>query len=142
MRHFTVYDTRSRETRGFAPISPPRVGLYVCGLTPYAPAHVGHGRTMTFFDVVARALRRWGYRAFYVQNVTNLDDKLIARASEEDVDPLALAERHFQEFRRSMERLGNRSVDHYPFATDYVPEIIAQIRQLLEKGFAYVSDDG
>jgi len=97
---------------------------------------------MTFFDVVARALRRWGYRAFYVQNVTNLDDKLIARASEEDVDPLALAERHFQEFRRSMERLGNRSVDHYPFATDYVPEIIAQIRQLLEKGFAYVSDDG
>jgi len=142
VRRFTVYDTRTRETRGFAPISPPRVGLYVCGMTPYAPAHVGHGRTMTFFDVVARALRRWGYRVFYVQNVTNLDDKLIARASEMDVDPLALADRHFQEFRRSMERLGNRSVNHYPFATDYVPEIIAQTRTLVDKGYAYVTDDG
>jgi len=142
VRRFTVYDTRTRETRAFAPIAPPRVGLYVCGLTPYAPAHVGHGRTMTFFDVVARALRRWGYRLFYVQNVTNLDDRLIARAGEMDVDPLALADRHFLEFRRSMERLGNRSVNHYPFATDYVPEIIAQTRTLVEKGYAYVSDDG
>ena len=142
MRRITIYDTRTRETRIFAPIAPPRVGLFVCGLTPYAPAHVGHGRTMTFFDVVARALRRWGYRVFYVQNVTNLDDKLIARASEMDVDPLALADRHFAEFQRSMERLGNRSVNHYPFATDYVPEIIAQTARLIERGYAYVADDG
>ena len=142
MRRFTVYDSRTRETRLFAPISPPRVGLYVCGLTPYAPAHVGHGRTMTFFDVVARALRRWGYRVFYVQNVTNLDDHLIARAAEEEVDPLALAERHFHEFQRSMDVLGSRSVNHYPFATDYVPEILTQIRQLVEKGYAYATDDG
>lgn len=142
MRRFTVYDTRSHATRPFAPIASPRVGLYVCGLTPYAPAHVGHGRTMTFFDVVARAMRRWGYRVFYVQNVTNLDDKLIARASEAGVDPLALADRHFQEFRQSMDSLGNRSVNHYPFATDYIPEIIAQIRQLVDKGYAYVAEDG
>ena len=142
MRRFTVYDTRSRETRGFAPIAPPRVGLYVCGLTPYAPAHVGHGRTMTFFDVVARALRRWGYRLFYVQNVTNLDDKLIARASEEGVEPLPLADRHFHDFLLAMEALGNRSVNLYPFATDYVPEIIAQIRTLVDRGYAYVADDG
>ena len=142
MRRFTVYDTRTRETRGFAPIAPPRVGLYVCGLTPYAPAHVGHGRTMTFFDVVARALRRWGYRVFYVQNVTNLDDRLITRASEMDVDALALADRHFLEFQRSMDRLGNRSVNYYPFATDYVPEIIAQTRTLIDQGYAYVADDG
>lgn len=142
MRRFAIYDTRTREKRPFAPLAPPRVGLYVCGLTPYAPAHVGHGRTMTFFDVVARAIRRWGYRVFYVQNVTNLDDKLIARASEEGVEPLALADRHFHDFRRTMQVLGNRSVDHYPFATDYVPEIIAQTRQLIEKGYAYVADDG
>ena len=142
MRRFTVYDTRTRETRVFAPLAPPRVGLYVCGLTPYAPAHVGHGRTMVFFDVVARALRRWGYRVFYVQNVTNLDDKLIARASEEGEEPLALADRHFQDFRRSMEKLGVRSVNHYPFATDYVPEILAQIQTLVAKGYAYVADDG
>ncbi|HYA54577.1 MAG TPA: cysteine--tRNA ligase [Thermoplasmata archaeon] len=142
MHRFTVYDSRSREARVFAPIAPPRVGLYVCGLTPYAPAHIGHGRTFVFFDVVARALRRWGYRVFYVQNVTNLDDHLIARASEEGVDPLVLAERHFADYRRSMERLGARSVDHYPFATDYVPEILSQIARLVEKGVAYVADDG
>jgi cysteinyl-tRNA synthetase len=142
VRRVTIYDTLSRGTRVFAPIVPPRVGLYVCGLTPYAPAHVGHGRTFVVFDVVARALRRWGYRVFYVQNVTDLDDKLIARAAESGDDPLALAMRHFLDFHRSMERLGVRSVNYYPFATDYVPEILEQIRVLVEKGFAYATSDG
>ena len=142
MRRFTVYDSLTREVRAFAPIHPPRVGMYVCGLTPYAPAHVGHARTFVFFDVVARAVRHWGYRLFYVQNVTNLDDHLIARAAEEGGDPLALAERHFLTYRLGMERLGVRSVNYYPFATDYVTEIIAQIRVLVEKGFAYRADDG
>jgi cysteinyl-tRNA synthetase len=142
MRRVTIYDTLSRETRVFAPIVPPRVGLYVCGLTPYTAAHVGHGRTFVIFDVVARSLRRWGYRVFYVQNVTNLDDKLIARAAENNDEPLALAERHFLGFLRSMERLGVRSVNYYPFATDYVPEILEQIRGLVDKGFAYVAEGG
>ncbi|MGI0071615.1 MAG: cysteine--tRNA ligase [Thermoplasmata archaeon] len=142
MRRVTLYDSLTRTKRGFAPIVPPRVGLYVCGLTPYAPAHVGHGRTFVVFDVVVRALRRWGYRVFSVQNVTNLDDKLIARGAESGDDPLALAERHFLDFRRSMERLGVRSVDYYPFATDYVPEILEQVRVLIERGVAYRADDG
>ncbi len=142
MRRFTVYDSRTREVRLFAPLHPPRVGMYVCGLTPYAAAHVGHARTFVFFDVVARALRRWGYRLFYVQNVTNLDDKLIARAAEEGTDPLALAERHFAEYRAAMEELGVTSVNYYPFATDYVPEIVAQVRVLVDRGFAYRAPDG
>jgi cysteinyl-tRNA synthetase len=142
MRRFTMYDTMSRAAREFAPLVPPRVGLYVCGLTPYAPAHVGHGRTFVVFDVIARALRRWGYRVFYVQNVTNLDDKLIARAAEENDDPLQLAERHFAGFLAAMERLGVRSLNYYPFATDYVPEILAQVRTLVERGYAYVAPDG
>jgi len=142
VRRFTLYDSLTREVRLFAPLHPPRVGMFVCGLTPYAPAHVGHARTFVFFDVVARALRRWGYRLFYVQNVTNLDDKLIARAAEEGVEPLALAERHFLAYRRSMERLGVRSVNHYPFATDYLPEILAQARTLVERGYAYRAEDG
>jgi cysteinyl-tRNA synthetase len=142
VRRVTLYDTLTRSVRGFAPIVPPRVGLYVCGLTPYTVPHVGHGRTFVIFDVVARALRRWGYRVFYVQNVTNLDDKLISRAAEAGDDPLALAERHFLDYRRSMERLGVRSVDYYPFATDYVPEILEQIRALVAQEFAYVAKDG
>jgi len=137
MRRFSVYDSMNREVRVFAPITPPRVGLFVCGLTPYDTAHIGHARTFVFFDVVARALRRWGYRVFYVQNVTNLDDKLIARAAEVDEDPLALAEGHFLAWRADSERLGIRSVGHYPHATDYTPEILAQIRTLIDRGYAY-----
>ncbi len=142
MRRVTLYDSRTREARLFVPLQPPRVGMYVCGLTPYAPAHVGHARTFVFFDVVARALRHWGYRLLYVQNVTNLDDKLIARAAEAGDDPLLLAERHFAEYRASMEALGVRSVNYYPFATDYLAEILAQIRVLMDRGYAYRADDG
>jgi cysteinyl-tRNA synthetase len=139
MRHFTVYDSMSREVREFAPITPPRVGLFVCGLTPYDVAHIGHARTFVFFDVVARALTRWGYRVFSVQNVTNLDDKVIVRAGELDEDPLALSERNFLSWRASSERLGIRSVNYYPHATDYTPEILGQIRELIDRGFAYAA---
>jgi cysteinyl-tRNA synthetase len=137
MRRFEVYDTLSREARLFVPITPPKVGLFVCGLTPYADAHIGHGKVAVTFDVVARALRRWGYRVFYVQNVTNIDDRLIARGGETGIDPLLLADRHFAAWRGAMERLGVDSVDYYPHATDYVPEIVAQIRALIDRGFAY-----
>jgi cysteinyl-tRNA synthetase len=140
MRHFTVYDSMSREVREFAPITPPRVGLFVCGLTPQDEPHIGHARTFVFFDVVARALTRWGYRVFSVQNVTNLDDKVIERAGELDEDPLALSERNYLSWRASAERLGIRSVSYYPHATDYTPEILAQTRQLIDRGFAYASE--
>ncbi|HEV2519482.1 MAG TPA: cysteine--tRNA ligase [Thermoplasmata archaeon] len=139
MRRFTVYDSLSRETRLFVPITPPKVGLFVCGLTPYDDAHIGHGRTAVVFDVVARALTRWGYRVFYIQNVTNLDDRLIARGAESGIDPMRLADRHFLAWRIAMEALAVRSVNFYPHATDYLPEIIEQIRALVDKGFAYAS---
>jgi cysteinyl-tRNA synthetase len=139
MRRVHLYDSMSRQVRVFAPIAPPRVGLFVCGLTPYDEAHIGHARTFVFFDVVARALARWGYRVFSVENVTNLDDKLIDRAAELDEDPLALAERHYLSWRLAAEELGIRSVNYYPHATDYVPEILAQIRDLIDRGFAYPS---
>ncbi len=142
MRRVTIYDTMARAPRVFAPRVPPRVGLFVCGLTPYDEAHVGHGRAFVVFDTVARSLRRWGYRVLYVQNVTNVDDKVIERAAELEEDPLALSDRHFLSYLRSMERLGVRSVNHYPYATDYLPEIVDQIRVLVEKGFAYATPDG
>ncbi len=142
MREFRVYDTLSRELRTFRPITPPRVGLFVCGLTPYAEAHVGHGRVAVVFDVVARALTAWGYRPLYVQNVTNVDDRLIERAAAEGTDPLALAERHMAGWLQAMEELGVRSVNYYPRATDYIPEIIAQVAALVDRGFAYVARDG
>ena len=142
MRRVMVYDSMSRETRLFQPRFPPRVGMFVCGLTPYDEAHLGHGRFAIIFDVVARALRQWGYRVFYVQNVTNLDDKVIRAASDLGVDPLELSARHFRSWRELMRRLEVTTVDYYPFATDYVPEIIDQVAALEREGYAYRTDDG
>lgn len=137
VRAFRVYDTLAGDVRPFVPRVSPRVGLFVCGVTPYAEAHIGHGRTAVTFDVVARALRRWGYHMFYVQNVTNLDDRLIARGLAEGRNPLELAEFHFQGWLRAMDQLEARGVNLYPFATDYLPEIIDQISTLIDRGFAY-----
>ncbi|HYK92746.1 MAG TPA: cysteine--tRNA ligase [Thermoplasmata archaeon] len=139
MRRFTVYDSLTRESRLFVPLVPPKVGLFVCGLTQYADAHIGHAKTAVTFDLVARALRHWGYRVFYVQNVTNIDDRLIARGGMEGVDPLVLADRHFMAWQLAMGRLGATSANYYPHATDYIPEIIAQVSQLVAGGFAYES---
>jgi cysteinyl-tRNA synthetase len=137
VRPFRVYDTLSKSVRPFVPRVSPRVGFFVCGQTPYAEAHIGHGRNAITFDVIARALRRWGYHVFYVQNVTNIDDRLIARGQAQGRDPLELAEFHFQGWLRSMEQLDARAVNLYPFATDYMPEIIDQISMLIDRGFAY-----
>ncbi len=142
MRRFTLYDSMSREVRAFVPIHPPRVGLFVCGLTPYDEAHLGHGRGFVVFDMVARALRRWGYRVLYVQSVTNIDDKVIARAAEQGVDPLLLSDRNFRDYLGLAERLGIRSVNYYGYSTDHLPDILAQVQQLLDRGFAYVAADG
>ncbi|HZY71141.1 MAG TPA: cysteine--tRNA ligase [Thermoplasmata archaeon] len=140
MRRFELYDTLGRERRSFQPITPPKVGLFVCGLTPYAPAHIGHARVAVFFDVVARALARWGYRVFYIQNVTNLDDKIIERGGSTGTDPLVLADRHFRAWTESMDALGVRSVNYYPHATDYIPEIQGQVRALIDRGLAYAAE--
>jgi cysteinyl-tRNA synthetase len=142
MRKIQVYDSMSREVRVFAPIVPPRVQMFVCGLTPYAEAHIGHGRVFVVFDMVARALRRWGYRVFQVHSVTNVDDKVIARAAQDGADPLQLSDRHFREFRTTIERLGVSTVNLYAYATDYVPEILDQVQTLVDQGIAYRADDG
>jgi cysteinyl-tRNA synthetase len=137
VRPFQIYDTLAGAVRPFEPRVPPRVGLFVCGLTPYAETHVGHARTFVTFDVVARALRRWGYHVIYVQNVTNLDDKIIDRAKETRRDPLELADYFFKSWLRSAELLDIRSVNLYPYATDYIPEIIDQTTELIRRGSAY-----
>ncbi|MCI4350933.1 MAG: cysteine--tRNA ligase [Thermoplasmata archaeon] len=139
MRRVQLYDTLSRETRLLMPITPPKVGLFVCGLTPYADAHVGHAKVAVVFDVVARALTRWGYRVFYVQNVTNLDDRLIERGGATSTDPMKLADQHFAAWRSAMDELNVRTVNYYPHATDYLPEIIVQVQQLVDRGFAYAA---
>ncbi|MDE1819377.1 MAG: cysteine--tRNA ligase, partial [Euryarchaeota archaeon] len=142
LREVRIYDTLQEKVVPLNPLVPPRVGMFVCGLTPYKPSHIGHARTFVFFDVVARFLRHLGYRVFYLQNSTDIDDKIIRISNEEKVDFFEVSERNFQLYLLNMEALGVRSVNLYARTTDYIPEIVTQIRQLTDKGFGYTVEGG
>jgi cysteinyl-tRNA synthetase len=111
--------------------------MFVCGPTVYDHSHVGHARTYLAYDIIARYLRARGFSLFYLMNITDIEDKIINRAKESSEDPLHLADRFTKEFMRDMESLGITSVNLYAKASEHVPEIIAQIATLIEKGFAY-----
>ncbi len=142
LREVRIYDTLREQVVPLRPLVPPRVGMFVCGLTPYKPSHIGHARSFVFFDVVARFLRYLGYRVFYLQNSTDIDDKIIRQANEEGTDTFHVSERNFQLYLRNMEALGVRSVNLYARCTDYVPEIISQVRGLVDRGFGYAVEGG
>ncbi len=132
-----IYNTRTRSVEEFKPARGNRVYMFVCGPTVYDHSHIGHARTYLAYDIIARYLRARGFSLFYLMNVTDIDDKIIARANESGEDPLRLADRFTKEFMRDMEALGITSVNLYAKASEHVPEIIAQIATLIEKGFAY-----
>jgi len=135
-----VYNTLTRKKEEFVPLHGNRVNMFVCGLTPYDYAHLGTAKTFVAFDTIAKYLRYKGYSVFYVQNVTDVDDKIIARAKEMGTSEKQLAERFFKEFLADMAALGVDSINLYPKSTDYIPEIIEQIQVLMEKGYAYHVD--
>ncbi len=117
--------------------------LFVCGPTVYDYSHLGHARTYFAYDAFVRYLSSEGWNVFYLENITNVDDKIIARAKEAAENPLRLADRFERAFREDMRALGISSVDKYAKATDYIPEIERQVRVLMQKGFAYaIPDDG
>jgi cysteinyl-tRNA synthetase len=135
-----LYNTAHRCKEVFQPLSPGEVGMYVCGVTVYDLCHIGHARSAIVFDVLARYLRARGYRLSYVRNFTDVDDKIIDRASELGMDPAEVADRYIQAFYEDMDRLGVERADHEPRATEYVGDMIEMIRALLEKGYAYRVD--
>ncbi|HEY9180323.1 MAG TPA: cysteine--tRNA ligase [Candidatus Baltobacteraceae bacterium] len=137
-----LYNTRTRSVEEFAPAAPPNVGVYVCGLTPSAEAHLGHARSFLFFDVLRRYLRHLKYDVTFVQNVTDIDDRSINRAKETGEDWYAIVSGYYASFKRSMQRLGVAQPDVEPYATKFIPQIIVMIERLMDKGFAYVSKDG
>ena len=116
--------------------------MFVCGPTVYDYSHLGHARTYIQFDFIIRYLRYRGYDVFYLQNITDLDDKIIQRAKESNETPKNLARRFEEGYHRDMEALGVNSVDKYARATDYIEAIIEQVKALLEKGYAYEIEDG
>jgi cysteinyl-tRNA synthetase len=137
-----LYNTRTRATEPFVPLDADRVRIYVCGLTPSAEAHLGHARSFMFFDVLRRYLTHLGYRVTYVQNVTDIDDRSIAAARATGRPWSEIVEAFYASFKASMDRLHVREPDHEPRVTRYVPEIVAMIAALLERGHAYVVEDG
>ena len=116
--------------------------MFACGPTVYGPAHIGHARVEIVFDAFARHLRDAGYPLLYVQNITDVDDKIIARAEEEGVTPQIVARRYEKEYLAAMKELGVTSVDRRARASDFIPEMIQQIARLEKKGYAYKAAHG
>ena len=141
-----IYSTLSRKKEILKPLDKARgkkLRLFVCGVTVYDFSHLGHARTYIAFDMIAKYLRQKGYDIFYLQNVTDTDDKIIQRANELGEDPKKLARRFEKEYRADMKALGVSAVDAYARATDHIAEIIDQVRRLLKKGYAYeIEGDG
>ena len=137
-----IYNTLSRKKELFTPITPGKAGLYVCGITIYDYCHVGHARTYVAFDVINRYLRFLGYDVTYVRNITDVDDKIIKRAAENNESCDALTERFTQAMHADFAALGLLPADIEPRVTTHMAEIIQMIEQLIAKGYAYVAADG
>ena len=135
-----VYNTLSREKEDFVPIRGNRVGMYVCGPTVYDYSHIGHARSYVAFDVIRRYLEYKGYTVIYVQNITDVDDKIIKRANELGENPFSLSKRFTQAYFEDMDRLNVRRANIHPKVTEHIPEIIEFIEELIKKGYAYEVD--
>lgn len=132
-----IQNTLSGKKEEFVPLKKGEVRMYVCGVTVYDSCHVGHARALLTFDVVYRYLRFLGYEVVFARNFTDIDDKIIQRAREEGATTEAIADRYTREFYRDSAALGLLPPTHEPKATDHLPEIIAIVRRLEEKGLAY-----
>jgi len=137
-----VYDTRTREKREFSPLNEGRVSMYVCGITPYSPSHLGHARCYLAFDLVHRWLEASGYEVDYVQNFTDIDDKILNISDSEGVDFSVVSNRNINDYFEVMDAMNVLRADHYPRVTETISEIIDMISKLEEKGHAYVGGDG
>ena len=132
--------TRRKEI--FKPRQGNRVKLFVCGPTVYDHSHIGHARTYISFDMIARYMKYTGLTVFYIQNITDLDDKILKKAAELGSSPLELARRYEEKYLHDMKILGVENVNFYARATEHIPEIIKQIQVLFKKGYAYETDKG
>lgn len=132
-----VFNTVSGRKEELKPVKPGRIGMYVCGVTVYDLCHIGHARSAVVFDVICRYLKYSGLDTTYVRNFTDVDDKIIKRATEEGISPEAVAEKYIAAFYEDMDRLNVARPDVEPRATAHVGEMIAHIEKLIEKGHAY-----
>jgi cysteinyl-tRNA synthetase len=136
----TIYNTLSKRKEAFETVEPGKVGIYLCGPTVYDKAHIGHMVGPVIFDSIKRYLKYCGYQVNWVVNITDVDDKLINKANERGISMLDVAEENIADYNGNLAALGVDQIDHFPRATDCMPEIIAIVESLVEQGFAYASD--
>ncbi|MCE5271127.1 cysteine--tRNA ligase [bacterium] len=139
MRDFYLYNSLSRRKEKLEPLAPPEVTLYCCGPTVYDFAHIGNFRTFTFEDILRRSLALCGWRVREVMNLTDVDDKTIAGAERAGLPLRQYTDRFIEAFFADLDELRIQRAEHYPRATDMIPEIIALVQSLLDKDHAYVS---
>jgi cysteinyl-tRNA synthetase len=134
-----IYNTMTRQKEEFKPIEPGKVKLYACGPTVYNYFHIGNARAFLTFDVVRRYLEYKGFDVTYVQNITDIEDKIIAQSLQEGIPFSAVAEKYANAFLEDTQRLGNRKPTYQPRATEYITQMIDLIKEQVDKGFAYES---
>jgi cysteinyl-tRNA synthetase len=142
MSEFRLYNTLTKRVEAFAPAEGDTVRIYSCGPTVYNPAHLGNFRTFLFVDLLRRTLRLRGWRVRQVMNLTDVDDKIIRRAAEQGKTIREVTEPVTEIFFRDRDYLRIEPAEEYPKATDYVPEMVELVRQLVDRGVAFRADDG
>ena len=142
MKTMYIYNTLGRKKEPLVPIREGHVGIYACGPTVYNYFHIGNARPFVIFDTLRRFLTHLGYDVTFVQNFTDIDDKMIRRANEEGTTVEAIAEKYIAEYFKDAEALGVKRADVHPRATKHIGDIIALIKKLENKGLAYRTDNG
>jgi cysteinyl-tRNA synthetase len=137
-----IYNSLGREKQVFVPIIPGQVRLYVCGMTVYDHCHIGHARVMVVFDMIVRWLGESGYHVDYVRNITDIDDKIIQRAAQNNESIATLTARYIAAMQADASALNVLPPTHEPRATDFIPGMIRLIENLIEKGLAYAAENG
>lgn len=135
-----LYNTLTKKLEEFSPLNPPKVTMYVCGITAYDSPHLGHIRSAVVFDVLTRVLTYLGYEVVYVRNITDIDDKIINRSNQEGIFWKDLVEKYVKEYETAVEKLNLLKPTYTPKASEHIPEIISLIQILIERGLAYQSN--
>ena len=137
-----VYNTMSRSKEEFKPLKEGEVSIYCCGVTPYNHPHIGNARPFVTWDVIRRYFAKKGYTVHYIQNFTDVDDKIINTANKEGLQWSDISGRYIKAYFEAMDALNVKRADVYPRVSETIPDIIAMVQQLIDNGYAYAVDNG
>ena len=137
-----IFNTLTRKKEELVPLTPGEVKIYACGPTVYNYIHIGNARPLCVFDVLRRYLEYKGFKVTFVQNFTDIDDKIIKKANEENSDYLTVSKKYINEYKKDAQGMNIRNADIHPLATENIDEIINIISKLIKNGFAYASSNG